>query len=133
MYFLFRYSLCLIILRLVFETDNVRMLVWLYGDVIWICLGATSAVPLPVNSGGGESQSSRPSSLEFSSSNRSSREMPLSPSGYQQPPTPDFPPPSPATAQAGIRQKIDPIIAHVSVQLLLTVVYQPLQSVYITP
>ena len=118
MYFLFRYSLCLIILRLVLETDNVRMLVWLYGDVIWLCLGATSAVSLPVNSGGGggESQSSRPSSLEFSSSNRSSREMPLSPSGYQQPPTPDFPPPSPATAQAGIRQKIDPIIAHVSTQ-----------------
>ena len=39
---------------------------------------------------------------------------PLSPTGYPQPPTPDFPPPSPATAEAGIEKKIAPILEFVS-------------------
>lgn len=34
---------------------------------------------------------------------------PLSPSGYQQPPTPDFPPPSPGTAETGIHEKMRPL------------------------
>ena len=55
--------------------------------------------------------SSRPPSLDLggSTSKRSSREVgPLSPSGYQQPPTPDHPPPSPSTALLGIQLHINP-------------------------
>ena len=70
--------------------------------------------------------SSRPPSLEFGSkrnsrcSNRYSsasvggvsggipENEPLSPSGYEQPPTPDHPPPSPMTAILGIQEKINP-------------------------
>ena len=53
--------------------------------------------------------SSRPPSLEFGSK-RSSREIPLSPTGYEQPPTPDFPPPSPMTAILGIQEQINPTV-----------------------
>ena len=74
--------------------------------------GVTSRVDADVQASS-QQQQSRPVSLEFSGAS-SDRAMPLSPTGYQQPPTPDFPPPSPATAQAGIQHKIDPIIAHVS-------------------
>ncbi|XP_076451066.1 uncharacterized protein LOC143286967 isoform X2 [Babylonia areolata] len=35
--------------------------------------------------------------------------QPLSPSNYSQPPTPDYPPPSPSTALQGIQQKINPM------------------------
>ncbi|XP_064635654.1 ankyrin repeat and sterile alpha motif domain-containing protein 1B-like isoform X3 [Lineus longissimus] len=58
---------------------------------------------------------SKPPSLEFDSkrSSRASRtstcsEIPVSPTGYIQPPTPDFPPPSPMTAILGIQEHINP-------------------------
>ena len=51
---------------------------------------------------------SRPPSLDFSSKRSSVEVQPLSPTGYQQPPTPDHPPPSPMTAVLGIHEKINP-------------------------
>lgn len=58
---------------------------------------------------------SRPASLDVTNAATPRRKQdPLSPTGYQQPPTPDFPPPSPATAEAGIEKKIAPIIEFVS-------------------
>ena len=36
---------------------------------------------------------------------------PLTPTGYTQPPTPDFPPPSPTTAMMGIELKIQQIVS----------------------
>ena len=59
---------------------------------------------------------SRPASLEVSNPTAPKPPPdPLSPTGYKQPPTPDFPPPSPATAQDGIEKKIAPILEFVSV------------------
>ncbi|KAL5007848.1 hypothetical protein ScPMuIL_016654 [Solemya velum] len=54
---------------------------------------------------------SKPNSLDLDNQrmSRSSCEVPLSPTGYTQPPTPDFPPPSPDTAIFGIQQKIGAI------------------------
>ncbi|GFQ71278.1 ankyrin repeat and SAM domain-containing protein 1A [Trichonephila clavata] len=40
---------------------------------------------------------------------RQTVQIPLSPTHYQQPPTPDFPPPSPSTAALGIHEKIRPL------------------------
>lgn len=40
---------------------------------------------------------------------RQTIQIPLSPTHYQQPPTPDFPPPSPSTAALGIHEKIRPL------------------------
>ncbi|XP_054709264.1 ankyrin repeat and sterile alpha motif domain-containing protein 1B-like [Uloborus diversus] len=42
---------------------------------------------------------------------RASTQLPISPTGYQQPPTPDNPPPSPGTAEIGIHEKIHPVQA----------------------
>ncbi|KFM81833.1 hypothetical protein X975_13625, partial [Stegodyphus mimosarum] len=39
---------------------------------------------------------------------RASVQIPTSPTNYQQPPTPDNPPPSPGTAEIGIHEKIHP-------------------------
>jgi hypothetical protein len=48
----------------------------------------------------------KPPSLEFTKKRKSEHEFPMTPTGYPQPPTPDFPPPSPNTARKGIEQKI---------------------------
>ncbi|XP_067125095.1 ankyrin repeat and SAM domain-containing protein 1A isoform X2 [Centruroides vittatus] len=50
----------------------------------------------------------KPNSLDFRSK-RATVQIPLSPTHYQQPPTPDFPPPSPSTAAGGIHEKIRPL------------------------
>ncbi|KAH9373965.1 hypothetical protein HPB48_016612 [Haemaphysalis longicornis] len=49
------------------------------------------------------------SSSSSSGSKRATVQIPLSPSHYEQPPTPEFPPPSPATAESGIHSKIRPL------------------------
>ncbi|XP_052064614.1 ankyrin repeat and sterile alpha motif domain-containing protein 1B-like isoform X3 [Mytilus californianus] len=48
----------------------------------------------------------KPHSLEFTKKRLSEHRFPTTPTGYPQPPTPDFPPPSPHTARKGIEQKI---------------------------
>ncbi|CAC5356886.1 ANKS1 [Mytilus coruscus] len=48
----------------------------------------------------------KPHSLEFTKKRVSEHRFPTTPTGYPQPPTPDFPPPSPHTARKGIEQKI---------------------------
>lgn len=40
---------------------------------------------------------------------RQTIQIPLSPTHYHQPPTPEFPPPSPSTAALGIHEKIRPL------------------------
>ncbi|KAL4224939.1 Ankyrin repeat and sterile alpha motif domain-containing protein 1B [Mactra antiquata] len=50
--------------------------------------------------------SPKPNYLEFM---KNKPNTPLTPTGYPQPPTPDFPPPSPATAMMGIELKISQI------------------------
>ncbi|XP_053385251.1 ankyrin repeat and sterile alpha motif domain-containing protein 1B-like isoform X2 [Mercenaria mercenaria] len=50
--------------------------------------------------------SPKPTHLDFL---KSKPGTPLTPTGYPQPPTPDFPPPSPATAMLGIEMKIQQI------------------------
>ena len=47
----------------------------------------------------------KPNYLDFVA-RKSLSQGPLTPTGYPQPPTPDFPPPSPATAMQGIEMKI---------------------------
>ncbi|XP_052798445.1 ankyrin repeat and sterile alpha motif domain-containing protein 1B-like isoform X2 [Mya arenaria] len=53
----------------------------------------------------------KPNHLEFKKPRKSglTSGTPLTPTGYAQPPTPDFPPPSPATALLGIEMKIQEI------------------------
>ncbi|KAG1659557.1 Ankyrin repeat and sterile alpha motif domain-containing protein 1B [Nymphon striatum] len=51
----------------------------------------------------------KPTSLDIMRSKRATVNLPLSPTGYDQPPTPDHPPPSPATAVAGIHEKMRPL------------------------
>lgn len=46
-----------------------------------------------------------PGSLEFGK-RRQTEGIPLTPTGYTQPPTPDFPPPSPHTALVGIEERM---------------------------
>ncbi|XP_052239797.1 protein phosphatase 1 regulatory subunit 12A-like isoform X3 [Dreissena polymorpha] len=53
----------------------------------------------------GHMSHSKPLHLDFRKG-RVSGHTPLTPTGYHQPPTPDFPPPSPATALLGIEKKI---------------------------
>ncbi|KAL3841322.1 hypothetical protein ACJMK2_019484, partial [Sinanodonta woodiana] len=50
----------------------------------------------------------KPDSLPLNLARRSMKiqNIPVTPTGYHQPPTPDFPPPSPTTAIQGIQQKI---------------------------
>ncbi|KAK3580897.1 hypothetical protein CHS0354_008182 [Potamilus streckersoni] len=50
----------------------------------------------------------KPDSLHLNLARRSmkTQNIPITPTGYHQPPTPDFPPPSPTTAIQGIQQKI---------------------------
>nr|KAG5692402.1 hypothetical protein BaRGS_000686 [Batillaria attramentaria] len=60
-----------------------------------------------------EGKISKPQSLELDGSKKresagAEGDLPLSPSTYAQPPTPDCPPPSPSTAIQGIQQKINP-------------------------
>ena len=54
----------------------------------------------------------RPPSLEFDRKRTSRGDVPLSPTHYQQPPTPDFPPPSPHTAVLGIQLQINPWVSN---------------------
>lgn len=54
----------------------------------------------------------KPDHLEFV---KASDTTPLTPTGYTQPPTPDFPPPSPTTAMMGIEMKIQQIVSKISV------------------
>ncbi|XP_063399611.1 ankyrin repeat and SAM domain-containing protein 1A-like isoform X6 [Mytilus trossulus] len=53
-----------------------------------------------------ECKTPKPHSLEFTKKRLSEHRFPTTPTGYPQPPTPDFPPPSPHTARKGIEQKI---------------------------
>ncbi|XP_076311891.1 ankyrin repeat and sterile alpha motif domain-containing protein 1B-like isoform X2 [Tachypleus tridentatus] len=55
-----------------------------------------------------DSMSAKPNFLDFRNK-RATVHIPLSPTNYHQPPTPDFPPPSPATAEYGILEKIRPL------------------------
>ncbi|XP_013772275.1 ankyrin repeat and SAM domain-containing protein 1A-like isoform X2 [Limulus polyphemus] len=55
-----------------------------------------------------DNMSAKPSFLDFRNK-RATVHIPLSPTNYHQPPTPDFPPPSPATAEYGILEKIRPL------------------------
>ncbi|XP_064602362.1 ankyrin repeat and SAM domain-containing protein 1A-like isoform X2 [Liolophura sinensis] len=59
----------------------------------------------------GSGRDSRPPSLEFDNvrCRLLSQEIPLTPTGYSQPPTPDHPPPSPHTAVLGIHERINPM------------------------
>lgn len=50
----------------------------------------------------------KPTDLEFV---KTKCATPLTPTGYTQPPTPDFPPPSPTTAMLGIELKIQQIVS----------------------
>lgn len=50
----------------------------------------------------------RPGSLSLGAK-RATVQIPLSPSHYAQPPTPEFPPPSPSTAESGIHDRIRPL------------------------
>ncbi|CAN7937244.1 unnamed protein product [Ixodes hexagonus] len=63
--------------------------------------------------GGGCSSDERPGSLALcsrvGSGKRATVQIPLSPSHYEQPPTPEFPPPSPTTAESGILDRIRPL------------------------
>ncbi|KAL3207688.1 hypothetical protein MRX96_039566 [Rhipicephalus microplus] len=62
----------------------------------------------------------RPASLALHSSaagsKRATVQIPLSPSHYDQPPTPEFPPPSPGTAESGIHSKMRPLSREYVVQ-----------------
>nr|XP_037277637.1 LOW QUALITY PROTEIN: ankyrin repeat and SAM domain-containing protein 1A-like [Rhipicephalus microplus] len=62
----------------------------------------------------------RPASLALHSSSSGSKratvQIPLSPSHYDQPPTPEFPPPSPGTAESGIHSKMRPLSREYVVQ-----------------
>ncbi|KAL1416735.1 hypothetical protein MTO96_000683 [Rhipicephalus appendiculatus] len=62
----------------------------------------------------------RPASLALHSSSAGSKratvQIPLSPSHYDQPPTPEFPPPSPGTAESGIHSKMRPLSREYVVQ-----------------
>ena len=72
----------------------------------------------------------KPPSLEFTKKRKSEHEFPMTPTGYPQPPTPDFPPPSPNTARKGIEQKIAGIeVPSVSVYCDTTLTYNVI-SVY---
>lgn len=53
--------------------------------------------------------SNRSSSSSSGGGKRATVQIPLSPSHYEQPPTPEFPPPSPGTAESGIHSKIRPL------------------------
>lgn len=55
-----------------------------------------------------EFQAQKPNYLNLKKK-RASVQIPTSPTNYQQPPTPDNPPPSPGTAEIGIHEKIHPI------------------------
>ena len=44
---------------------------------------------------------------------------PSSPTSYDQPPTPEHPPPSPMTAVLGIQEKINPTVRDILVQILI--------------
>ena len=52
----------------------------------------------------------KPNYLDFVA-RKSLAQEPLTPTGYTQPPTPDFPPPSPATAMQGIEMKIQEMVS----------------------
>ncbi|XP_033752699.1 ankyrin repeat and SAM domain-containing protein 1A-like isoform X2 [Pecten maximus] len=54
----------------------------------------------------GEGKLAKPPSLEFEKKRLIREEIPLTPTGYPQPATPDFPPPSPNTAMQGIQEKM---------------------------
>lgn len=54
-----------------------------------------------------EIQTPKPNYLNLKKK-RASVQIPTSPTNYQQPPTPDNPPPSPGTAEIGIHEKIHP-------------------------
>lgn len=54
-----------------------------------------------------EFQAQKPNYLNLKKK-RASVQIPTSPTNYQQPPTPDIPPPSPGTAEIGIHEKIHP-------------------------
>ncbi|XP_021352919.1 ankyrin repeat and sterile alpha motif domain-containing protein 1B-like isoform X3 [Mizuhopecten yessoensis] len=54
----------------------------------------------------GEGKLAKPPSLEFEKKRLHREEIPLTPTGYPQPATPDFPPPSPNTAMQGIQEKM---------------------------
>lgn len=54
-----------------------------------------------------EFQALKPNCLNLKQK-RASVQIPTSPTNYQQPPTPDNPPPSPGTAEIGIHKKIHP-------------------------
>ncbi|XP_060070026.1 uncharacterized protein LOC132550045 [Ylistrum balloti] len=54
----------------------------------------------------GEGKLTKPPSLEFEKKRLKREEIPLTPTGYPQPATPDFPPPSPNTAMQGIQEKM---------------------------
>lgn len=66
---------------------------------------------------GDEERPTKPMSLDVRNK-RATVNIPLSPTGYDQPPTPDHPPPSPATAVAGIHEKMRPL-SRVSAIILL--------------
>ncbi|XP_029833678.2 ankyrin repeat and sterile alpha motif domain-containing protein 1B [Ixodes scapularis] len=57
----------------------------------------------------------RPGSLSLGAK-RATVQIPLSPSHYAQPPTPEFPPPSPSTAESGIHDRIRPLSREYVVQ-----------------
>uniref|UniRef100_A0A2R5L4L3 Putative cask-interacting adaptor protein caskin n=1 Tax=Ornithodoros turicata TaxID=34597 RepID=A0A2R5L4L3_9ACAR len=53
----------------------------------------------------------KPGTLDVGStrSKRATVQIPISPTHYDQPPTPEFPPPSPGTAETGIHEKMRPL------------------------
>ena len=53
----------------------------------------------------------RPSGLNMSSVRTTCSAAPTSPTHYNQPPTPEHPPPSPMTAILGIQEKINPKVS----------------------
>ncbi|XP_069133089.1 ankyrin repeat and sterile alpha motif domain-containing protein 1B-like isoform X3 [Argopecten irradians] len=54
----------------------------------------------------GEGKLAKPPTLEFEKKRLIQEDVPLTPTGYPQPATPDFPPPSPNTAMQGIQEKM---------------------------
>ncbi len=108
--------------------ENSRGLPGVTGDpeIADIAVATDTTHGAPLEAGDRSSRSSemssgshsRPPSLQLSGagSKRSSREVvPLSPTGYEQPPTPDHPPPSPMTAVIGIQEKINPGVRYIRV------------------
>lgn len=84
------------------------------GDTSKTCVSEKTAkdsrdLKVPANATYRPPVNARPPSLNLNGSRPlSRRDIPLSPSNYKQPPTPEHPPPSPMTAILGIQEKLKP-------------------------